>query len=331
MRAMEIGNTGVKVSVVSMGTLSIGGDGVWGHSDETESINTIRRAVDLGITFFDTAAFYGYGRSETILGKALAADRDRFIVSSKCGLDVDTGKGSFDFMRDGHVVTRDLSPAAIRISAENSLRRLNMDHIDLLYTHWQSVEPWKIPIEETAGELNRLKQEGKIRFIGASNASLDEMKEYQKYCKLDAIQGRFSMLDWVKFDEVNDYCVQNGIMFQAYSVLERGLLTGNIDMNTEVRPGDARNEWCKWYQLDKREKVLDVLETWKPLCRKYDCTQAGLTIAWATQQAPNINVDAGARRISSIEQNARGGEITIEPDDLAAMTAAAHRLVDNYS
>lgn len=328
VRRMIIGKTGIEVSVVAMGTLSIGGDGVWGPSDEAESICTIHRAHDLGINFMDTAAFYGFGRSETILGKAVGKDRDKYIISTKCGLDWDTGEGSPFFERDGHKVSRDLSSKAVRRSIENSLRRLNMDYVDIGITHWQSVKPAFTLVAETMDTLLNLKKEGKLRAIGASNISLDQVKEYMKYGQLDLVQERYSMLYPEKFDELNKFCEENGIAFMAYSVLERGLLTGAYTMNSVIKPGDARNEWCAWYQPDKREKVIDLLDSWKPLCEKYNCSQSALTIAWTIQQAPNIIADAGSRRVKAVEQNVQGGTFLIEQKDLATMNSGIKNLLD---
>lgn len=326
MHVREIGDTGLLASVISMGTLSMGGDGVWGHSDDAESIRTIRKAVDLGITFFDTAAFYGYGHSEVLLGKALKEDRDKYIVSTKCGLDWDTGDGSYFFERDGHVITKNLTPRGIRRSVENSLRRLGMDYVDLCYTHWQAAESCMVPIADTMGELCRLRDEGKIRFIGASNVTLDQIKEYKKYGRLTAVQQRLSMLALDSFDEVSTFCIENRLLYHAYSIFERGLLTGAYNMDSVIKPGDARNEWCVWYQPKKRRLVLKLLDSWKPLLKKYDCTQAALTAAWTVQQAPNIIVDAGSRHPDAIAENARGGEIEIDPEDLLAMNTAVRTL-----
>lgn len=328
MRKMKIGKTDFDATVISMGTLSIGGDGVWGANDDSESIRTIHRAMDLGITWFDSAAFYGFGHAETVLGKAMEGRRDKYIISTKCGLDWDTGEGSPFFERDGHQVSRDLSPKAVRRSLENSLRRLQTDYIDIFITHWQSVPPAFTPIEETMGTLLDLKKEGKIRAIGASNVSLDDIKEYLKFGELDLVQERYSMLDPTSFDALNAYCLENSITYQAYSVLERGLLTGAYTMQSQVKPGDARNEWCAWYQPDRRKKVIDLLDSWKPLCEKYQCSQAALTIAWTLHQAPNINVDAGSRRVKAVEENARGGEILLEENDLKTMNTAIKALID---
>ncbi len=328
MRTMQLGKTGATVSVVSMGTLSIGGDGVWGTNNDEESIRAIHRARDLGINWFDSANFYGFGHAETVLGKALAGSRDRCFISTKCGLDWDTGEGSPFFERDGHQISRDLSPRAVRRSLEGSLRRLGTDYVDLFITHWQSVPPAFTPIEETMGTLLDLKKEGKIRAIGASNVTLDHIKEYLAHGPLDLVQERFSMLDPTSFDALGRFCLEHSITYHAYSVLERGLLTGAYTMDTPIRPGDARNEWCAWYQPARRQKVIALLDSWRPLCEKYRTTQAGLTIAWTLAQAENINVDAGSRRAAAVEQNVRGGEFLIEPDDLAAMNAAIRRLID---
>ena len=327
MRTMRIGQSGTEVSVISMGTLSIGGDGVWGANHDNESIRALHRAMDLGITWFDSSNFYGFGHAEEVLGKALAGKREKYYISTKCGMEWDTGEGSPFFERDGHKVTRNLSPKAIRRSVEGSLKRLGTDYVDLLITHWQSVPPAFTPIEETMGTLMDLKKEGKILGIGASNVTLDQIKEYQKYGPLDLIQERYSMLDPTSFDSLNGYCKENNIVYQAYSVLERGLLTGAYSMDTPVKPGDARNEWCVWYQHDRRKSIIELLDSWKPLCEKYQTSQAGLTIAWTLQQAPNLNVDAGSRRVKAVEENAQGGNFLIEQEDLCAMSAAITKIL----
>ncbi len=328
MRRMKIGNTGMEASVISMGTLSIGGDGVWGANDDSVSVKTIHHAMELGIDWFDSSNFYGFGHAETVLGKALEGRRDKCFISTKCGLEWDTGEGSPFFTRDGHQVSRNLSPQAIRRSLEGSLKRLKTDYVDLYITHWQSVPPAFTPIEETMATLMELKKEGKIRAIGASNVTVEDIQEYLKYGQLDLVQERYSMLDPTSYDRLNQLCLKEGITYQAYSVLERGLLAGTYTMDTKVTPGDARNEWCVWYQPKRRKRVLDLLESWKPLCEKYNTTQAGLTIAWTLQQAPNINVDAGSRRVEAVEQNARGGEFLIEENDLKNMNAAIQIILD---
>lgn len=327
MRKITVKKGGFDVSVVSLGTLSMGGDEVWGPSEEAESIRTIHQAMDMGITLFDTAAFYGFGRSETILGKAVGRRRNEVFISTKCGLDWDTGEGSPFTVRNGHQVTTNLSAKGVRRSLENSLRRLSMDYVDICFTHRQSVPPAFTPIEETMTTLMQLKEEGKLRCIGVSNVTLEQLREYMKWGQVDIVQEYFSMLNPTCLDALNETCLADGIIFQCYSVFERGLLTGAYTMDSKVTPGDPRNEWSQWYQLAKRQKVIDLIASWELFCRKYRCAQSALTVAWTLQQAPNLIVVDGSRRVSTIEKNAMGGEFLIEENDLAPMNHAIAALL----
>jgi methylglyoxal reductase len=330
MKKMKIGKTGFEVSRVSLGTLAIGGESVWGDSDDEESIRTIHHARDIGINFFDTAPVYGFGRSESVLGKALGAERNKFIVSTKCGLVWDIVEGPIIYSRDGYDVRRNTTAKNIKREVDISLKRLGTDYIDIYYTHWQAAPEFPIPIEETMGALVDLKKAGKIRAIGASNVSKEHVLEYLKYGRIDIIQNRFSPLDQMSFRVLNPLLLENDITFHAYSPFERGLLTGAVDMNFVVRPGDARSA-VKWYEPERRREVIDMLDSWKPFCEKYNCTLAGLVVAWLLHQAPNINVDAGSRRVKAIEENAQGGEISFDETDLSAITKKINSLVDKYA
>lgn len=330
METMTVGKTGMEVSRVSLGTLSIGGESVWGDSDDGESIRTIHRARDLGINFFDTAPVYGFGRSERLLGKAVGKDRGKYVISSKCGLVWDLEEGPIIYSRDGYHVRRNTTAKNIMREIDITLGRLGTDYLDIYYTHWQAVPEFPVPIAETMGALNELKKQGKIRAIGASNVNREQILEYLKHGRIDIIQNRFSPLDQMSFRELNGLLVENGITFHAYSPFERGLLTGAVDMHFAIKPGDARSA-VKWYLPERRREVLDMLEAWKPLCEKYHCTLAGLTVAWMLRQAPNINVDAGSRRVKAIEENSRGGESRLEPADVAGMTAQIDLLVSKYA
>ncbi len=330
VQKMMIGKTGIEVSRVSLGTLSIGGESVWGDSDDNESIRTIHRAFDLGINFFDTAPVYGFGRSERLLGRAVGANRDKYVISSKCGLVWDIAEGPILYSRDGYDVRRNTTAKNIMREIDLSLGRLGMDYIDIYYTHWQAVPEFPVPVAETMEALVKLRELGKIRAIGASNVNGEQLREYLKYGRIDVIQNRFSMLDQMSYRTLNGLLLENGISFHAYSPFERGLLTGSVDMNFAIKPGDARSA-VKWYEPARRREVLDLLEGWKPLYRKYDCTPAGLAVAWMLHQAPNINVDAGSRRVKAIEDNARGGEIALEAEDLRSVSDQVNALVGKYA
>lgn len=167
---MKLGNTDMEIPALALGTWAIGGGDSWGESDDALSIKTIHRSLELGVTFIDTAPAYGNGLSEELLGKALQGRRSSCIVATKCGLVWGADdEGSVHKSRDGVVIRRNLSPRSIQKQVEESLVRLKTDHIDLLLTHWQSIEPFFTPIEETVEALEALQKEGKIRSYGACN------------------------------------------------------------------------------------------------------------------------------------------------------------------
>lgn len=220
----EIGRSGVKASAVGLGTWAIGG-WMWGGTDEAQSIAAIQASLDAGVTLIDTAPAYGLGRSEEIVGKALAGRRDKAVIATKCGLVWHTQKGNHFFDQDGKPVHRHLGRDSIVHEVEESLRRLGTDYIDLYITHWQDPTT---PIEETVAALEELKQAGKIRAIGASNVNRSELEQYIETGSLDAIQERFSMIDRQIETDLLPLTIANGVSTLSYSSLALGLLSGAI-------------------------------------------------------------------------------------------------------
>lgn len=318
MRYRKLGKSGIDISVVSLGTHSIGGGQEWGYSDEAESIRTLHRAIDLGVNFIDCALLYGYEKSEQILGRAMKGRRDDFVISTKGGLVWDIEEGSLHNQVDGKKIYKNNSAKVLRRQLEQSLRNLQTDYVDMYFTHWQSEEPFLVPIEETMGVLCDMKREGKIRAIGAANVQPWHVEEYQKYGELDIIQQRFSVLYQYPGRELWDLCQKHQITFQSYSSLEMGLLTGKIPMDYEVPAGFVRNR-IRWYEPTRRQMLLDMLESWKPLCEKYNGSLANLTIALTTELTPFMNALCGARKVFQIEDNAKGGEIVLEKADIERM------------
>jgi methylglyoxal reductase len=247
----------------------------------------------------DTAPAYGWGHSEEVVGKAVKGQRDKVILSTKCGLWWKDERGSSFFeMGDKHV-KRCLLPETIREEVEDSLRRLDTDYIDLYHTHWQSLEPDKYPIDAAMQCLMKLKEEGKIRAIGASNVDLEHIKQYQAAGILDAIQPKYSMLDREIEKEILPYCHANSISALAYSPLEQGLLTGKIGMN--------------------QKKVLNMLEGWTDLLSKYNCSLSQLVIAWTMAQKGITFVLCGARKEAHVKDNVGAGDLDIDAADLSRM------------
>jgi methylglyoxal reductase len=329
MRYLKLGNSGIEASVVGLGAWVLGGGSIWGaDTDDNESADTVRAALDAGVNLIDTAPAYGFGRSEIVVGKAIRGRRDKVVLATKCGLWWDDQRGSFFTEFDGKSLYRSLRPDTIRIEVENSLRRIGTDHIDLYQTHWPSAAPDKTPIADTMACLMKLKDQGKIRAIGVSNVSLDELRENCRCGAVASDQFRYSMLSRDAEKDVLPYCRKHDIATLTYMSLEQWLLTGKVGMDREFKPGDFRtNEaWNPWYKRENRKRVLDLLAGFKTLAEKYGCTTAQMVIAWTVAQPGVTHVLAGARRVAQARENARGGDIKIEDNDLQGMRKAVEAL-----
>ena len=325
MKNRQIGKSDLTASVIGMGTWAIGGGEWWGDNDEKESIRTIQYAVDQGITWIDTAPAYGFGLSEEVVGKAIKSCREKVVLSTKCGLEWREKGGSLHVHRDGRDLYRNLAPESIRKDLEDSLRRLQTDYIDVYYTHWQSVGD--VAIEDTMQELMKMKQEGKIRAIGASNVTVAHLEEYLKYGQLDVIQERYSMVDRKIEKELMPFCNTHQITIQAYSPIEQGLLTGKVSNDRKLTPGDIRNSQVSWLPQN-RILINQMLDGWKDLAEKYQCAIGNLVIAWTAEQSPYMNVLCGARKVHQVEENVLAGKVELELEDLKRMTKDANEVVE---
>jgi len=320
MRTMKIGRSGIEASVVGLGAWAIGGDSNWGPSDDEESIRTIHRARDLGVTLIDTAPAYGLGHSEEVVGKALKGKRHEYVLSTKCGIRWDIKEGALLMERDGVRILRNTRPESLREEIHASLQRLKTDYIDIYIVHWQELPEFPCPIADTMGFLMDLKKEGKIRAIGASNLSKEQFLQYVQAGQLDLIQEKYSMLDRRAEPVFFPLCKEYEVTFQAYSPLERGALTDAYLSGALEIKGLARSK-ITWFQTEHAVRLRKVLEGWKPLCEKYSCTLAQLVIAWTAAQGTgkNVNVLCGARKVKQVEENAGGGSILLEVKDIERM------------
>ncbi len=325
MQYRKLGSSEIQVSAVALGTWSIGGGPWWGKTDDNDSIRAIQAAVDAGITLIDTAPAYGFGRSEEVVGRAIRGRRDQVVVATKCGLWWGDDRGVLHFEQDGYTVRRCLDPRTIRIEVEQSLRRLGVDRIDLMQTHAQAVEPFKTPIAETMACLMELRKEGKIREIGVSNCTPEQMDEYLAAGVIVSNQPRYSLLDRAIEHELLPYCRAKDLAVLVYSPLEQGLLTGKIGMDTSFDPEAFRNK-LPWFALDKRRKVLDMLEGWHDLTDKYGCTLSQLVIAWTVSQPGVTAALCGARKEANVLENAKAGDLLLEAADRERMRRDAEAL-----
>jgi len=322
MRSMKIGKSGIEASVVGIGAWAIGGDSMWGKSDDAESVRTIHRARDLGVTLLDTAPAYGLGHSEEVVGRALKGIRDQVRVSTKAGLVWDTDEGAYFFEIDGYTVRRNISKSSLMKEVEDSLRRLDTDRIDVYITHWQSEPAFPTPIEETMEALLRLKEQGKILAIGVSNSTNEQLAEYLSFGTVDLIQDKYSILSRDNKTRFQPLLDAHDIVFQAYSPLESGLLTGKLGRDYVAAEGSARSG-NPWFAKERFAAAQDMLDAWKPLCEKYDATPGQLAIAWTAALGDRVSVLCGARTVAQAQSNAKGGEIALTAEDAAFLTQAA--------
>jgi methylglyoxal reductase len=320
----SIGKSGVTASAVGLGTWAIGG-WMWGGTDEAESIAAIQTSLDAGVTLIDTAPAYGLGRSEEIVGKALAGRREKAVIATKCGLVWHTDKGKHFFDQNSKPVHRYLGRDAIFHEIEASLRRLGTDYIDLYITHWQDPTT---PIEETMRALEDLRTSGKIRAIGASNVEAAELADYAAFGGLDAIQERFSMIDREIEADLLPLTRVNGISTLSYSSLALGLLSGAVGAG-RVFSGDDQRRDNPRFSIANREKALAFAAAIRPIADKHEASIAQTVIAWTLAQPGVTFALCGARNTAQALDNARAGTIRLDADDQSAINAAiSAKLID---
>lgn len=324
MNMVKLGDTGIEISKIGLGTWAIGGGPAWnGDLDTQVCIDTIHKAQEVGINLIDTAPGYNFGNSEVIVGKALKGlNREEVVLETKCGIVWDRKGSLFNKVGDRQLY-KNLSPESVREEIEASLERLGTDYVDIYMTHWQAVEPFFTPIEETMEVLLDLKRQGKIRAIGAANVTTDHIKEYLRCGELDIVQAKYSLMDRAVEDELFDLCRENNIVLQAYSPLEQGLLTGTIEKGY-VPTGARANK--KWWQPGNLERVIDMLDSWKPLCEKYDCGIPTLALAWVLAQGDFISILSGSTTPEQVVENIRAVEIGLTKEDADWMRAQAEKL-----
>ncbi|MBQ1455384.1 MAG: aldo/keto reductase [Thermoguttaceae bacterium] len=327
-----IGKSNISASVVAFGTFPLGG-WMWGGCDEKAALNTIAEALDLGINLFDTAPLYGWGSSEELLGRAMKGKREKFVVSTKCGLrwngpDFTEDSGEFHFRYDERglnpngpmVCRRYLSAKSIRWEVEQSLRRLETDYIDIYFTHAPDATT---PLEESIDELLRLKAEGKILTIGCSNVSNDQMKQYIASGELDLLQERFSLLDrHIESNGLIDLARDAEVSFFAYTPLENGLLTGSVSPNRVYPEGDLRKNSPR-FSAENIEKVNAMLSRFRPIAEAHGLSLGQLATAWNFSRYDKGHVLCGMRTAEAVRENAAAGRVQLSEEETARMVEIA--------
>jgi aryl-alcohol dehydrogenase-like predicted oxidoreductase len=299
-----LGRTELRVSRIALGLWQAGGD--WGTVDEAKETATIRRALDLGVNFFDTAQAYGFGASERRLGAALGD-----TIRSRRGTIVIATKGGLRETANGLV--RDASPKWLRAGIESSLRALGTDHVDIYQVHWPD---HGTPVDETARVLNEFVQEGKARYIGVSNFSAAELAEMDRYRRVDTLQPPFSLFRREIERDVLPYCRDHGIGVLVYGPLAHGLLSGRMTASPHFEPGDWRTT-SPIFRGDVLRANLAVVDKLSEFAERRGLSLAQLAIAWALS-VPGVHVAiAGAHTSEQIAGTAGAADVRLGAADLA--------------
>ncbi|MGB0123921.1 MAG: aldo/keto reductase [Silvibacterium sp.] len=310
MHKRKLGAQGLVVSALGLGCMGM--SEFYGPGDETESIATIHRAIDLGIDFFDTSDIYGPFTNEVLVGKALRPYRDKVVIATKFGI-----------MRDADGTRRGISgrPEYVRQACDASLKRLGVDTIDLYYQH--RIDP-NTPIEETVGAMAQLVKDGKIRYLGLSEASTETIRRAHAVHPLSALQTEYSLWSRDPEDEILPTLRELGIGFVPYSPLGRGFLTGQIKSQSDLAPDDWRFSSPR-FQGENFQRNADLVQSVERIAAKKGCTPSQLALAWVLAQGEDLAPIPGTKRRKYLEENAAATKISLNKTDLAEIEAIAPR------
>ncbi|GGB58043.1 aldo/keto reductase [Blastomonas aquatica] len=304
---------GLEVSALGLGCMPMAGIGsnMYGKADHRESIATLERAMELGVTFFDTAEVYGPYVNEELLGQAIRGRRERLVIATKFG---------FRF-EDGKVTGVDSSPDNIRRACEGSLKRLGVDTIDLYYQH--RVDP-AVPIEETVGAMARLVEEGKVRFLGLSEAGADNIRRAHATHPIAALQSEYSLWERGVENEILPMCQDLGIGFVPYSPLGRGFLTGQITQRSDLPEGDYRLNDPR-YSEENFASNMSIVDVVRSVAAAHSVSPAQIALAWLLAQGEDVVPIPGSKRRATLEDSMAAVTVKLTSADLDALDAAAPR------
>ncbi len=308
MNFRKLGRQGPTVSAIGLGCMGM--SEFYGATDDRQSIRTIHHALALGINFLDTADMYGLGHNETLVGRAIKDRRDEVVLATKFG----NVRGS-----DGSFKGVDGKPSYVKAACEASLQRLGLDVIDLYYQH--RVDP-DTPIEETVGAMADLVQEGKVRFLGLSEAAPATIRRASAVHPISALQTEYSL--WTRDVEADilAVCREQGIGFVPYSPLGRGFLTGRIKSLQDLEEGDYRRHSPR-FQADTLEHNLTIIRRLEAIASAKACSLAQLCLAWLLARGQDIVPIAGTRHRAYLEDNLKALQVTLSPTDMDQIDAAA--------
>lgn len=304
---------GLTVSAIGLGCMPMAGigNGMYGHADDAESIATLHRAFDLGVTFLDTAEVYGPYRNEELVGRAIAGRRDGLVIATKFGFRIE----------DGAMNGVDSTPANVRRACEGSLKRLGIDTIDLYYQH--RVDP-NVPIEETVGALAELVKEGKIRHVGLSEAGAGTIRRAHAVHPIAAVQSEYSLWEREVEADILPVLAELGIGFVPYSPLGRGFLTGSIRSRDDLGADDYRRNDPR-YSEENFDRNMDIVRVVEGVAARHRASAAQVALAWLLAQGDKIVPIPGVKRRFTAEDSIAAADLDLTAEDLAELDAAAPR------
>jgi len=314
MQKRKLGNSGLEVSALGLGCMGMSG-GYGPAADKQEMISLIRTAVERGVTFFDTAEVYGPFRNEELVGEALAPVRDQVVIATKFGWDVDLKTGE----HGGGLNSR---PEHIKAATEGMLKRLKTDHIDLLYQH--RVDP-NVPIEDVAGAVKELIQEGKVKHFGLSEAGAKTIRRAHSVLPVTALQSEYSLWTRSPEAEVLPTLEELGIGFVPFSPLGKGFLTGKISENTSFSSSDIRSTIPR-FTPEAMKANHALVELLGEIGRTKKATPAQIALAWLLAQKPWIVPIPGTRKLERLDENLGATVVELTPDDLRDINSAASKI-----
>jgi aryl-alcohol dehydrogenase-like predicted oxidoreductase len=311
MKYLQLGSSNLKISRLSLGTWAIGGS-MWGQYDEQQAVEALETAIDHGVNLIDTAPVYGNGHAEELLGKVIKNKRDKVIIATKCGLDMN------NFYKE------DLSPKFLEQELENSLRRLQTDYIDLYQCHWPDKNT---PIEITMAKLKEFQQAGKIREIGVSNFNASELVEAKTYAEIVSDQPQYSLLErTIETDGVQASCVDNNIAIIPYGSLGAGFLTGKYKDWPKFGKSDCRTFFYKFCQEKYWPRIQALVAELKKLAKEKNTTPGNIALAWLLAQPGVASVIVGAKNPAQLLENIDCTKLALT----AAETTGLTKLTDNF-
>ncbi len=310
MQKRKLGKMGLELTTIGLGTWAIGGPWQygWGPQDDKDSIDTILKAMELGINWLDTAPIYGCGHSEEVIGQAIKQMGHKPIVATKCGL----------LWNSKREKVNNLSRVSIQRECDDSLKRLNIDRIDLYQIHWPIPDQ---QIEEAWEAMASCVEEGKVRFLGACNVTIEQIERLQKVWPIAAIQMPYSLLSRGIEKDILDYCGKNGIGVVCYSPMRKGLLTGKFsaDYLKTLSPDDHRLITDRDFQSPRFEKNIAIVEKLKKIAAESSRTVAQLAIAWVLRRPEVTAAIVGARSPRQIEQTVTAGDWILNRNEIEAI------------